>query len=468
MQNAVIESPGRTRERKGKAVGTERICVVGAGTSGLAMGRELRRRGIAFDCFEKGSEVGGNWRIDNDNGAAAAYRSLRTNVSRRRMEYPSFPMPRSYGDFIAHEDMAGYLAGYADRNGIREHLHLGVEVLSATPLADGGWSVATRTRDGVLMTRDYTALVVGNGKDALPFIPEVPGDFTGTILHSQAYRSPEPFAGRRVLVVGAGNSGCDIASEVSAVAATVDISIRHGVHVFPRHILGRPIDAGNGPLMSRLPWSVFQGGLALMLRLGRESYAECGWPQPDHPVLGGTPTVSSTILQAVKSGAVTVRNAGPVAFDGSTVRFADGSSAEYDTVVFATGYRLHFPFFDAGVAQRLEVEGNCIPLYRHIVPPRVPGLYFIGLLDPHAGHPPVVEAQAAWIADAITRALVVPAGTVDPPQRRLRRRFPNLRPHSLLVDRFGYTRMLAADRRRARRAGSRDGAHLAAGLAPEH
>ena len=430
----------------------ERICVVGAGTSGLAMCRELGRRGIAYECIEKGSEVGGNWRIDNDNDAAAAYRSLRTNVSRARMQYPSLPMPASFGDFVAHHDMATYLATYADRNGIREHLRLGTAVTAAAPLPAGGWSVTTQARDGTVATSDYAAMVVGNGKDALPFVPSIPGEFTGGVSHSQSYRCPEPFAGLRVLVVGGGNSGCDIAVEVSTVASATELAVRHGVHVLPRHLFGRPIDAGNGPVANRmLPWSMFQGGLALMLRLARKPYAAYGWPQPDHPVLGGIPTVSSTILPAVRSGAVRVRRAGPAAFDGSRVRFDDDSVGDYDAVVFATGYRLSFPFFDAGVAARLGVDGNAIPLYRHIVPPHLPDLYLIGLVDPLAGHPPVVEAQAEWIADAIGGAISVPRGVVDPPQRRLRKRFPALRPDSLLIDRFAYPRLLASDRRRGQR-----------------
>ncbi len=429
------------------------------------MCQELGRRGVAYDCVENGSEVGGNWRIDNDNGAAAAYRSLRTNVSRGRMQYPSMPMPRGVGDFISHHDMARYLIEYADRNGIREHLRVRTEVTSATPLPAGGWSVTTRTRDGVVATAEYTTLVVANGKDAVPSVPRIPGEFAGPVSHSQSYRSPEPFTGQRVLVVGAGNSGCDIAAEVSAVAASTELALRHGVHVLPRYLSGRPVDAGNGPIANRiLPWRVFQGGLALMVRLSREPYAAWGWPEPDHPVLGGTPSVSDTILPAVRAGAVRVRRAGPAAFGGSTVRFDDGSAGEYDAVVFATGYRLSFPFFDADVTARLSVAGNTLPLYRHIVPLHVRDLFLIGLVDPHAGHPPVVEVQAAWIADAITGALAVPHGVIDPPQRRLLKRFPKLQPNSLLIDRFGYTRMLTRDRRRSR--GRR--CTVAARTDPEH
>jgi cation diffusion facilitator CzcD-associated flavoprotein CzcO len=426
----------------------ERICVVGAGTSGLAMCRELTLRGADFECFEKGSDVGGNWRIDNDNGAAAAYDSLRTNVSRRRMQYPSTPIPRSYGDFVAHHDMAQYLAGYADRHTLREHIRLGVEVACATPRDGGGWLVTTRSAGGGEATSEYAALVLATGKDAHPKVPAIPGRFEGRVLHSQNYRCPEPFAGERVLVIGASNSACDVASEVSGVAASTDMAVRRGTHVLPRHLLGRPVDALNGPLASRIPWRVQQWMFERMLRIGRGRYSRWGWPEPDHPVLSDTPAVSATILAAVKRGAVRLRPE-PVAFDGRTVRFRDGEVAEYDSIVFATGYRLTFPFFDEQIAARLEIDGNTIPLYRHIVPPKVADLYFIGIVDPHAGHPPVVEAQAAWIADAVEGRLSIPAGTLDPPQRRVVQRFPKLRPNSLLIDRFGYPRLLNADRRRA-------------------
>jgi dimethylaniline monooxygenase (N-oxide forming) len=425
----------------------ERICVVGAGTSGLAMCRELKRRGVAFDCFERGSEVGGNWRIDNDSGAAAAYESLHTNVSRRRMQYPSTPMPRSFGDFVSHQDMARYLAGYADEHDLRGHIHLGAAVASAAQRSDGGWLVTVRSGDGGETTAAYTALVVATGKDAHPKVPAIPGRFEGRTLHSQSYRRPDSFSGERVLVIGASNSGCDVASEVSSVAASTDMAIRRGTHVLPRYLFGRPVDAGNGPWANRLPWRLQQRTFERMLRISRGRYSRWGWPEPDHPVLGDTPAVSATILAAVARGAVRLRSE-PVAFEGRSVRFRDGEVIEYDTLVFATGYRLDFPFFDEQVAARLEIDGNTIPLYRHIVPPKVADLYFIGIVDPHAGHPPVVEPQATWIADVLQGRLAIPAGTLDPPQRRVVQRFVNLRPNSLLIDRFGYPRLLAADRRR--------------------
>jgi len=432
------------------------ICVVGAGTSGLAMCRELARRGVEVECFEAGSEVGGNWRIDNDSGRSAAYESLRTNVSRRRMQYPSTPMPRGYGDFVGHRDMAGYLAEYADRHGLRRHIRLGTEVLRAAPHPVGGWEVTTRSRDGVEMTRTYAALVVATGKDANPRVPDIPGQFEGSLLHSRDYRRPDAFAGLRVLVVGASNSGCDVASEVSGVAASTDMAVRRGTHVLPRHLFGRPIDALNGPGASRMPWRLQQRMFERMLRLARGRYAQWGWPEPDHPVLSDTPAVSATILARIRDGAVRLRRAQPVAFEGSTVRFDNGESAEYDAVILATGYRLAFPFLDDDVSARLEVDDNTIPLYRHIVPPKVDALYFIGICDPHAGHPPVVEAQAAWIADVLQGRIAVPRGTTDAPQRRVVQRFPRLRANSLLIDRFGYPRLLASDRRGGRRNGQRE------------
>ena len=427
----------------------ERVCVVGAGTSGLAMCRELERRGIDFDCFEKGSTVGGNWCIDNDNGASAAYDSLRTNVSRRRMEYPSTPMPRAYGDFVSHTDMARYLADYAVRHGVTGRIRLTTEVRRAVPDADaGGWLVTTATRGGDETTVRYGALVVATGKDSHPRVPAIPGQFEGRILHSQSYRRAAPFAGERVLVIGASNSGCDIASELSGVASVTDMTVRRGTHVLPRYLFGRPIDALNGPLANRIPWRLQQRSFERMLRLSRGRYAVWGWPEPDHPVLSDTPAVSSSILAAVRRGAVRLRPA-PVAFEGRSVRFSDGTVAEYDSVLLATGYRLCFPFFEEPVAAQLDVDDNTIPLYRHIVPPKLGDLYFIGLVDPHAGHPPVVEAQAEWIADVVTGRLRIPMGVLDPPQPRVLQRFTRLRPNSLLIDRFGYPRLLSADRRRA-------------------
>src|SRR5947209_8079179 len=146
-----------------KSTARERTCIIGAGCSGLAALRAVARRGIAVDCFERGSDVGGNWRYENDSGTSSAYASLHTNVSRPRMQFPSFPMPKSYGDFVHHTDMARYFEAYADRFGLNPHIRYGTNVERVEPHG-GQWQVTLSTGE----TRRYRWVVVANGHDWAP------------------------------------------------------------------------------------------------------------------------------------------------------------------------------------------------------------------------------------------------------------------------------------------------------------
>src|SRR4029453_4494746 len=215
-----------------------RVAVLGAGSSGLAALKGLREQGLDVEAFERGSDVGGLWRYENDNGLSAAYASLRTNVSRPRMRYPAFALPPSYGDFPNHREMAAYLGAYADAYGLRDSIRFRTRVERLEFAAGGRWRVTLD--DG--SRRSYGAVVVATGLFWSPRLPFYPGSFDGTVSHSHEYRTPEPYVGGRVLVVGAGQSAAESAVEVSAVAERTFMSVRGGVHVIPRWIGRRPYD----------------------------------------------------------------------------------------------------------------------------------------------------------------------------------------------------------------------------------
>jgi dimethylaniline monooxygenase (N-oxide forming) len=314
------------------------VAVIGAGSSGLAVLHALHRHGVAVACFERGSDVGGLWRYQNDNGLSSAYASLRTNVSRRRMEYPRFPMPGSYGDFPSHRDMATHLGAYADSFGLRELIDFGATVERLEPDLDGSWRIALD--DGSV--HHFRAVVVATGHDRHPKRPDGQGGFTGAVSHSHDYRAPEGFAGRRVLVVGAGQSAAEIAVEVAGVAARTFISKRAGAHVVPRWIGRRPYDAADVEPLNRMRWRL------LNLLYGRRVARQLGplpawWPLPARRLLEGVPIVSSDLLPAVRRGEVAVKPA-VERLAGGRVRFADGTEETVDRIVYATGYRISLPF----------------------------------------------------------------------------------------------------------------------------
>jgi dimethylaniline monooxygenase (N-oxide forming) len=423
------------------------VAVIGAGSSGLAVLKALREQGISVDSFEQGSDVGGLWRYENDNGLSGAYASLRTNASRLRMQYPSFPMPESYGDFPHHGEIAAYLDAYADEFRLRELIRFGTTVERLEPDADGRWGITIEGGS----KRSYRAVVVATGAFWSPRLPTYPGSFDGTVSHSHQYRTSDRFAGRRVLVVGGGNSAAEIAVEVSAVAERTLMSMRCGAHVIPRSVGGAPFDAGDVGPGNRLPWRLLNVIYGRRVACARGP-APASWPLPARRLLEGIPMISSDVLPAVRRGDVVVK-AAIERLNGERVRFVDGSEEPVDDIVYATGYRISLPFLSSSL---VSGNGREFPLYRRIAAREVRGLYFAGFVDAPGGLLPIVETQGQWIAAVLTGRLRLPAPAsmrraIERAERRTRQRFPQESPHSIRCDPHAYRRLLQIDLRRSRR-----------------
>ncbi|MFH9610246.1 flavin-containing monooxygenase [Streptomyces sp. NPDC017448] len=447
--------------------------MIGAGPSGLAAGKVLASRGIPFDWYEAGSGIGGLWRYGNDNGMSGVYASLHANISKESMSFSSLPMPRSCPVFPHHTRVLAYLESYAEAFGLHGRIGLRTEVTSVRPLEGGGWEVARRRRGGAeTETGRYSEVVVANGHHWDPRLPDpaVPGagEFEGSAVHTHAYRTPEPYAGLRVLVVGTGNSGCEIAAEISRTAARTFLSARAAAHVFPKMLLGRPADHWATGRLAALPRFVKDPATALLLRATRGAPALYGLPDPVRRPFAAHPSTSDELLVQLARGAVTPKP-GVRSFGRDSASFTDGSRETVDAVVYATGYSLSFPFLDPAV---FAAPDGRTELYLRTVPPRLPGLFFMGLAQPAGAAFPLLEPQAEWIADLIEGAVLPP--TPEEMGRaiaRARERHdkvyaPTYR-HGIEIDIRGYRRALRrelrAGRRRARRsAASRPGAPRAA------
>jgi cation diffusion facilitator CzcD-associated flavoprotein CzcO len=432
----------------------EKVCIIGAGSSGVAAAQVLNARGIAFDCFEKGSQIGGNWRFENDNGMSSAYRSLHINTSRRVMAFKTLPMPDHYPDYPDHFQMAAYFDEYADHFGLREKIAFRTEVTGVEP-ADGAWAVTTRRESGAETTARYRAVMVANGHHWDPRWPEpaFPGadEFEGEQLHAHHYREPDLLRGKRVVVLGLGNSATDIAVESSRIADKTFLAVRRGAYVLPKYMNGKPIDEAVHPLASYLPLSVQRFFAMKGLEIAAGEMTTYGLPKPDHKLFEAHPTVSSELLPRLGHGDIAVKPNIDRYAGGRTVRFVDGSEEEIDLVVYCTGYKMNFPFFDPKV---LAAPDNRLPLYRRVVSVERPGLFFIGFIQPLGPIMPLAEAQCEWVADLLGGRATLPAAgemkrEIAREERKQAKRFVSSKRHTVEVDFHPYLREIRRERKRA-------------------
>jgi dimethylaniline monooxygenase (N-oxide forming) len=437
----------------------KRVCVVGAGSSGIAAAQVLHARGIDFDCFEAGSEVGGNWRYLNDNGMSSAYRSLHINTSRHQMQYASLPMPDDLPDYPNHWQIAAYFDSYVDHFGFRDRISFGTEVVKVEPAPgrEGGYDVTLRARDpnGEISepeVRRYTDVVVANGHHWDPRWPEPSyagaETFPGQQLHAHYYRTPDVLEGRRVLVLGIGNSASDIAVESSRVASETYLAMRRGAHIIPKFLFGMPTDHLTSSPIARGPLKVQQAAMTAMLRIAQGKVTDYGLPRPDHAVLRAHPTISDDLLTRLGHGDIDVRP-NVDRFEGSKVFFVDGTAVEVDTVIYCTGYKVTFPFLGD---RFVPARDNRVDLYRRVVSPDHPGLYFVGLVQPLGAVMPLAEAQSEWVADLVEGRGALPS--YDDMRRQIReydeavaKRYVASKRHTIQVDFHPYLAELGRERR---------------------
>jgi dimethylaniline monooxygenase (N-oxide forming) len=438
-------SPVLSNDNRGSG-GLPRACILGAGSSGIAAAKALLDRGIPFDCFEKSDQVGGNWVFGNRNGMSAAYRDLFINVSRERMAYADFPMPSSYPDFPHHTHIKEYFDNYVERFGLREHIAFETGVEHARKRDDGVWEIELDTGE----TREYDALIVANGHHWDPRWPEpaFPGSdtFEGVQLHAHSYVDNSIFAGKDVVVLGMGNSAMDIAVESSYVAANTYLAARKGAWIIPKYVFGKPVDQlPNNP---RIPFAIRQRMIHQTIKTLTGPPERYGLPKPDHKFGEAHPTVSGRILDRIAHGTIAPKP-NIASLEGERVRFADGSEVHADVVVYCTGYKITFPFFDADF---LAAPDNHIELFRRVFHPRIAGLYFIGLLQPLGAIMPLAEAQGAWVGDYLRGEYALPSQAelhrdIASDQAAMRKRYIASKRHTIQVDFDDYIYALDTERR---------------------
>ncbi len=404
----------------------KRICVIGAGPSGLVATKTLAEAGLDPVCIDMSSVVGGQWVIDNPNGRSAAYHSLHTNTPRRMSRFSDFEIPEDWPEFLPAGRVVEWLQSYVEHFGLQPRLRLRTEVVHAAPVGEQGWKVQSRTEDGVVADELFDGIVVASGTYWQPRCPDWARAFTGDLLHAQSYRSPrEPIdlSGKNVVVVGIGNTACEVAVEIArGGAGSVTLSARSGTWIIPKTINGVSISSLAPmthpkdrvlPIFRLVPPGLRQRVFAAVARprfrksLGslQARFAQLGLPPAPMDPLSTRPTVAQDLLPALEAGEISARGA-VTGVDGQNLTFADGEVQYADAVICATGYHLAFPFLDPSIA---DTRGDDLRLFCRTMSPARADLFFVGLGRPSGAFWPIAEAQSRLAAATFAGTYLAPA-----------------------------------------------------------
>jgi cation diffusion facilitator CzcD-associated flavoprotein CzcO len=437
------------------------VAIIGAGASGLCAARYFKEAGFGVAIFEIGTEIGGLWCFRNDNGRSSAYSTLHINTAKNLTAFADLPFPEGTQPFPDHKDMHAYFKGFVERFGLRPLMRFNSRVTSVRPneRAEGErarWIVETESANGGV----FDAVVVASGHLSKPLRVERLAAFRGEYLHSHDYKEPFPFVGKRVCIVGFGNSACDIASDLATTTPRTVMVARSGVRIAPKLFLGRPFT----DLTSRLAHPLIPQWLAraitnALIRMIQGPVERLGFK----PLKGRSHALSNaTIVQHIAYRRVEVKH-GIDSIEDRKIRFSDGSEEEFDALIAATGYEVELPFLSDAV---VPVRNNSVDLYNRIVPPDWPGLYFMGLFNLNGAANQAYDRQAPWIVAIESGEAELPSPedmrlAIRRKTERVRRHYPDTPRHTIEEEPVPYFRELRASLKAARRRAERRRAHEA-------
>ncbi|TGK18632.1 NAD(P)/FAD-dependent oxidoreductase [Leptospira fluminis] len=366
-------------------------CIVGGGPAGLSMARSLKSKGIPFHVFERHSDVGGIWDIDNPG--SPMYESAHFISSKYLSNYADFPMPDDYPDYPSNRQILAYHRAFAKEYDLYKHIRFNTSVRSVEKNGSQ-WSVALDNGETAL----YDGVICASGITWSPNVPKFPGQdtFKGEILHSVKYKELSLFRGKRVLVVGAGNSGCDIACDAGVAADRAFISVRRGYYFIPKHILGIPADVfGDGAHWIPNWFSQWVFGIILKFLVG--DLTKLGLPAPDHKIFETHPILNDQLIHNLRHGDVIAK--GDIArLEGEYVEFQDGSKEKIDLIVVATGYHWSIPYMNETY---FEWKNGRPELYLTLFNRNHENLYALGYMETDGGAYKMFDEMANLISSYI-------------------------------------------------------------------
>ncbi len=378
---------------------TKKIGVIGAGPSGITAVKNLLDEGLEVVCYDRNAEVGGNWIYNEEESHSSVFETTHIISSKTLSQYEDFTFDdfdQSVADYPSHDELRRYFQANAKKFDLYKAIQFNTLVKHCAYLDDQTWEV-TIEQNGTTQTVRFTDLIVCNGHHWLPRYPDYPGVFTGNFLHSHQYKKAEPFRDQRVLVIGGGNSACDVAVETSRVSARTAISWRRGYFLIPKFLMGKPTDV-LAAQFSFLPHKLRMKISGIILRIAMGPNSLYGLPKPTQKLTATHPTINSELPYKLRHGKV-IPYGDIERFENKTVYFKDGRSAEFDTIIACTGYILAHPFFDKDF---IDYSSGPVPLYLKMFHEKYPNLFFIGMFQPLGCIWPGAELQSKIAARALT------------------------------------------------------------------
>ena len=370
------------------------IAVIGAGPSGITAIKNFKEAGFKVTAFERCSGVGGNWRFNDPSGHSSVFETTHIISSKYTSFYEDHPLPESASDYPSHQELLNYFNDYADKFNLKGLIKFGTEVKNCEQLKNDSWRIAWRD----LATNEefidsFDGLVVCNGHHHEPRYPSYPGTFNGELIHSHDFKSAKPFKDKRVLVIGGGNSACDVAVETSRISKSTHISWRRGYYLIPKFMYGLPVDMY--ALKNRwMPKFMREPFTKLMLQIFQGKNKDIGLQEPEQNLFGTHPTVNSELYYCVRHGKVKPHK-DILKYEGNTVHFIDGSKDDFDVIIACTGFKIKHNFFDK---EFINFEKGMVPLLHKMIPANINNLYFIGLFQPLGCIWPGAELQSKLAA----------------------------------------------------------------------
>lgn len=361
----------------------DRLLVIGAGPVGLGMADALKRAGIPYDQVDANAGIGGNW-------YDGVFETTHIVSSKTTTAYADYPMPADYPDFPSAAQMLAYLENYAHDRGLNEQIELNRKVAAARPNPDDSWDVTFA--DGEVRT--YKGVVVCNGHHWARRFPSIDGAFAGEYIHSKDYRNPDQLRGKRVLVIGAGNSASDVACEAARVGKSCDLSLRGGYWFMPKTVFGLPLT--DVPIWW-MPIMFQRLALRAIIAVTIGDYRRYGLPKPTHRIFERHPTFGTDLLNYLRLGLIRPRGVAE-RFEDNDVHFRDGTVGTYDMIVAATGFDYSFPFLPEGL---VRVENDVVQLYGGAFPAEAKNLYIVGASQPRGGFGRLLTPAVALYAKLI-------------------------------------------------------------------